>query len=330
MKRLLRSLASYLDVLLAPFTLAGALLLSFIRRVGVERMPLSRALFRRIGVFPIVDHYYEPLFDPKHLRRPLTEERTLAFDLNIEGQMELLNKFDYVRELKSFPLEKTSKVEFCYHNGAFEAGDAEVLYSMVRLYKPATIVEIGSGYSTLMAMNAINWNRADDKNYECNQICIEPYEHNWLKGTDVTLIREVVESVDKGLFAALKPNDIVFIDSSHIIRPQGDVLHECFDILPTLNAGVIIHVHDIFSPRDYPHEWVFDVVRLWNEQYLLEAFLMFNREFKVLAALNFLKHNYFGALSSKCPVLEREPKAEPSSFWMVRSSERDVFRDGAG
>jgi hypothetical protein len=319
MKSHLRRLAPLWDIFLVPFTLAGAVVLSFIRRVGVERMPLSRAIFRRVGVFPIVDHYYEPLFDPKHIRRPLSEDRGLYFNLNIDEQLSLLKSFHYAAELERFPLNKTSQLEYFYHNGAFGAGDAEFLYNMVRLYKPSTIVEIGSGNSTLMAINAIERNTIEDAKYRCNQICIEPYEHEWLRSTNVTLVRQVVERVDKALFADLKRNDILFIDSSHMIRPQGDVLYEYFEILPILGTGVIVHIHDIFTPKDYPHSWVFDIVRFWNEQYLLEAFLMFNKEFRVLGALNFLKHNYFGALSSRCPVLEKEPSSEPSSFWIVKT-----------
>ena len=74
--------------------------------------------------------------------------------------------------------------------------------------------------------------------------------------------------------------DILFIGSSHVIRPQGDVLFEYLELLPTLKRGVIVHVHDIFSPRDYPQSWLLDEVRLWNEQYLLEAFLTDNEHWK--------------------------------------------------
>src|SRR6266850_5760856 len=84
------------DVVLAPFTLAAALLLKTVRRVGVYRMRVSHAILRRVGVFPIRDHYYEPLFHPRHLRWPLDNERPLpGLDLNLAAQLELLRKFDY-------------------------------------------------------------------------------------------------------------------------------------------------------------------------------------------------------------------------------------------
>ena len=85
------------------------------------------------------------------------------------------------------------------------------------------------------------------------------------------LRRQVVEAVEKSVFQQLEADDLLFIDSSHVIRPQGDVLCEFLEILPTLKKGVIVHLHDVFTPRDYPKAWVVDRVRMWNEQYLMEA-----------------------------------------------------------
>jgi hypothetical protein len=180
------------------------------------------------------------------------------------------------------------------------------------------MIEIGSGYSTLMARNAICVNKYDEQNYNCQHICIEPYSFFWLENLGIRVIRKRVEEVDIDFFKNLDKNDILFIDSSHMIRPQGDVLFEYLEILPILKSGVLVHIHDIFSPKDYLDEWVFDHIRLWNEQYLLEAFLTFNKEFKIIASLNHLKHNYLTEISSVCPMLISEPDAEPCSFWIVK------------
>jgi hypothetical protein len=123
-----------------------------------------------------------------------------------------------------------------------------------------------------MAARGIHQNHRDDPGYTCEHICIEPYEAQWLEKLDVTTIREPVERLDKSLFRSLEKNDILFIDSSHMIRPQGDVLFEYLEILPILQSGVLIHIHDIFTPKDYLEEWLSQEVRFWNEQYLLEAF----------------------------------------------------------
>jgi hypothetical protein len=193
---------------------------------------------------------------------------------------------------------------------------------MIRHYKPSKIIEIGSGHSTLMAINAINQNRVTDNSYSCEHICIEPFENKWLEKTDVKILRKMVETVDYSVFKSLKANDILFIDSTHMIRPQGDVLFEFLEILPQLNSGVIIHVHDIFTPKDYLNEWI-NEPRFWNEQYLLEAFLSHNRDFRIIGATNYLMHNYYEEFSEKCPVLKLQKEEgierEPGSFWMIRN-----------
>lgn len=124
------------------------------------------------------------------------------------------------------------------------------------------------------------------------------------------------KNLEVAFFAELQENDILFIDSSHVIRPTGDVLYEYLQLLPTLNPGVIVHIHDIFSPRNYPAEWLVDDVRLWNEQYLLEAFLTDNLRWRILAAVNFLKHEDYDRLLEVAPYLT--PDREPASFYMQK------------
>lgn len=138
----------------------------------------------------------------------------------------------------------------------------------------------------------------------------------WLEECGIEVIRERVESIDKSIFRDLKENDLLFIDSSHVIRPQGDVVTEYLEILPMLSSGVIVHIHDIFTPRDYPEEWVLDEVRLWNEQYLLEAFLTFNSRFEILFANNYMWHEHCPEMGRKCPKLREHGDANPSSMYL--------------
>lgn len=320
-RRLLFTAAAVVDWLLVPVTALAAFWVKMLRRLGVHRLPASKWAFHTVGVFPILDHYYEPLFNPAHLRKSLREDRALpGIDFNVEEQLSLLGSFDYNDELLRFPREKPNTLEYYYQNGPFGSGDAEFLYSLIRKIKPARLYEIGSGNSTLMARNAIRRNAEEDPAYECEHVCIEPYQHEWLTQLGISVVREVVEDTDRNRFASLGANDILFIDSSHIIRPQGDVVTEYLEILPLLNPGVFVHVHDIFTPKDYLDEWVIDRVKLWNEQYLLEAFLTLNDRFRIVGALNFLKHHYPAELKAKCPVLASEfERREPGSFWFVRN-----------
>jgi len=291
-----------------------------IRRTGVERLPRTLQIFRKFGVYPIRDHYYEPLFNPAYLRKPLSEDRELpGLDWNVGEQLDLLKQFHFNDELLEFPLTQHGDLEYFYNNDAFASGDAEFLYNIIRFFKPRRILEIGSGSSTLLAARAIQANHRDDPGYTCEHVCIEPYEAEWLEKLGVTTIREPVERLDKSLFRRLEKNDILFIDSSHMIRPQGDVLFEYLEILPILRSGVLIHIHDVFTPKDYLDEWISQEVRFWNEQYLLEAFLSFNTEFKIIGALNFLKHRFPKELASCCPVLgDQIDLREPGSFWIRR------------
>ncbi len=307
-----------LDLLAVPLVYPAALLLRTIRRIGVQRLPFSKRALLRVGVFPIRDHFYEPLFDERRLRGSLDTERNLpGIDWNVEEQLRLLQSFPVSAELADVPSTKSDDLTFHWHNGAFDGGDAEYWYHLIRLKKPARIIEIGSGHSTLMARRAIRANQEEQTGYRCRHLCIEPYQMPWLERTGVTVIRQRVEDLDLSVFAELERGDILFIDSSHVIRPQGDVLFEYLEILPSLKPGVIVHVHDIRSPRDYRHQWVVDEVRLWNEQYLLEAFLSNNRQWKIIGALNFLQHNHGALLREKCPHLI--PKWEPGSFYIEKT-----------
>lgn len=309
-----------IDILLSPLTLLSSLVLTFVRRMGLQRMHLSRKILLATGVLPVIDHYYEPFFDPSTFRKPLNDDRFLpGIEMNVDEQLELLSKFDFNQELMTFPWSKTGNLEFCYDNQFFRAGDAEYLYNMVRWYAPRTIIEIGSGNSTLMVMNALRKNREVNPSYSCEHICIEPYEMRWLEQTGVTVLRERVEMVDPGYFCRLMPGDILFIDSSHVIKPQGDLLAIYLEILPLLRSGVIVHIHDILTPRDYFKEWLVDEMKLWNEQYLLEALLSHTKDFKIIGALNYLRHHHYEALAAKCPVMASEQHAEPGSFWIMKN-----------
>lgn len=255
----------------------------------------------------------------EHLPAVLGEERPLpGVDFNEAGQLDFLGRCVWSEELRRIPVKKTSPTSFGYDNGAFGDGDADMLYNFIRLFRPSRIVEVGSGNSTLMARLAVEANRRDDPAYACRHVCIEPYEMPWLEAIGVEVVRERVEHADPALFAALGENDILFIDSSHVIRPFGDVLKEFHEIVPTLAKGVLVHVHDVHTPRDYPAPWLREERRLWNEAYLLESFLAFNSDFEIISMVNWLKHNHFAKLAAVCGHMKDFPDCEPGSFWFRR------------
>ena len=317
MQNIIIKIIPWTDIFLAPLVFFSGWVLKLIRMAGVQRLPLCKKILIKIGVFPIRNHYYEPMFDMSALKKPLSEERNLpGINWNIEEQLELLKSLSFADELKNIPNSKNNKLEFHFNNAAFESGDAEYWYQLIRMKKPERIFEIGSGNSTLMAIKAIGLNKQENPNYHCKHVCIEPYEMPWLEKTEVTVMRKKVEDVEISFFDELSENDILFIDSSHIIRPEGDVLFEYLELLPALNKGVIVHVHDIFSPRNYLETWLNSDVRFWNEQYLLEAFLSENTKWKIIGSLNYLHHSSFNQLKTACPYLT--PDHEPGSFYMQK------------
>ena len=313
-----RALVRGIDaLLLVPVSLA-ALVLRAARRHGLPgRLPRTMATLDRIGVYPVLHQYYEPLVVAGDLRQPPEHIRELpGVDLDVPGQLEFLEQLRYGDELLRLPDGPTPSGQFTFGNSKFGPGDAELFYSLVRHVKPARVIEVGSGHSSLIAALAIAANRADDPMYRCDHQCIEPFENPWLESSVSQVIRCPVERLDVSFFDDLRANDILFIDSTHVIRPQGDVLFEFLNVLGRLRTGVYIHVHDVFTPRDYPLSWVLTERRMWNEQYLLEALLCHSDRFQVVAALNHLWHEHRPAVSAALPVIGRGLEAEPGSFWL--------------
>lgn len=317
MKKLILRFLPVADFLLVPFVYPSGWLLKNVRRAGVQNLPRCKNALMKIGVFPIRNHYYEPQFDNRKTKQPLSQDRILpGINWNTTEQLRILDTLSYSHELADMPQKKSTRFEFHLNNGAFESGDAEYWYQLIRAVKPKRIFEIGSGNSTLLAIKAIRRNREQDPNYKCKHVCIEPYEMPWLEETGVLVVRKVIEDVELSFFSELEENDILFIDSSHIIRPQGDVLFEYLELLPALSKGVIVHAHDIFSPKNYLKQWLEDEVKFWNEQYLLEAFLSHNSSWKIIGSLNLLHHNYYDKLKSVAPFLT--PDREPGSFYIQK------------
>ena len=295
---------------------SGYVLLAF-RRLNAQRMRRCRQLLRLIGVFPIRKHYYEPAFDiTVNLTGRQRERRLPGLNFRHTEQVSFLQKLAFVGEFTEFVEDQRlgkGEANFKISNSSFGSGDAEYLYGFLRHVKPKTVVEVGCGQSTKIIRAALSANAAEE-GHRAQHICIEPYQQLWLDGVkDIQLIRSTIEEVEETLFANLGEGDLLFIDSSHMVRPQGDVLVELLEIVPALAAGVFVHVHDIFSPRDYPSEWVVEKVLFWNEQYLLEALLSSSDKFEIIGAINYLKHTAYAELRIVCPFLTSE--REPGSFY---------------
>ena len=308
MKRLFDIIAFFVSPLIL-------VVLKFLRRFDGSNFQLLNKSYRWLGVYPIKDHYYEPRFVyPTNF--DFNQIRKIPFDVDLGKQLRMLDQLVNSVELNIFlPNVLTKQGIFFVNNPNFGAGDIDLYYLIVRLVKPVRIIEIGSGYSTMVCLKAIEQNQLEGFSNELT--CIEPFEMPFLnQEKNISLIRKPVEEVDLELFQSLEENDVLFIDSSHIIRPGNDLLHIFFEIFPILKKGVIIHIHDIFSPRHYPKEWLTEKMRFWNEQYLLEAFLHNNHDYQVLFTANHLVKSHYE--EAKKVLIHLQPNSEPSSFWMQK------------
>lgn len=147
----------------------------------------------------------------------------------------------------------------------FPGLDAAVAYALVRERRPSRILEIGSGHSTRFLARAVR-----DGGLGTEITCVDPAPRADLSGTGVRFLRQTIQQAAETDLPALGPGDILFLDSSHLALPGSDVDLVLNHLLPTLPAGLLVHIHDIVLPDPYPEAWAW---RTYNEQLLVAAML---------------------------------------------------------
>ncbi|WP_155835153.1 class I SAM-dependent methyltransferase [Herbaspirillum sp. RV1423] len=287
--------------------------------------PLHSIFYKR-GFHLLRKHFYLPIPDDidqleTFWGRPSAMVGVDTNDVLALNVMETICP-EYLGEFRErFPIDgPLDPPDFYLINGGYMAVDAHVYYCMIRHFKPKRIVEIGNGNSTLLAIAACTANKGEGS--EIKLTSIDPYPWPLFKdgypGLDELIVKRV-QDVPLSYFEELEAGDILFIDSSHVIRSGNDVHYEFLEILPRLKPGVLVHVHDISLPKPYP-EVYFQNQLYWNEQYLLQAFLIHNSRFEVVWPGNYLMENYPERMLKVFPEFEimrkHYPLSEPSAFWM--------------
>jgi predicted O-methyltransferase YrrM len=297
----------------------------------VDRLlrPVLRRAFeigQRAGIHLTPSTFYSPIPDTRNLPASLWEPRTElpGVDLRERAQLELLDELSsaWKREYDALPTDPAGPGEaprFYLRNRRFGAVDAEIAYAMVRRHKPRRVVEIGSGQSTLLLLDAM---RANERDGAFGQItACEPYPDDYVReaaaDSRLTLEAAPLQDVPLDVFTALGKNDVVFIDSSHVCRIGSDVQYELLEILPRLAPGVLVHIHDIFLPAEYPRDWVVRNHRFWNEQYVLQAFLAFNSAFEVVWGSSLMHLRHPDRLAEAVASYD-EATQHPGSLWIRR------------
>ncbi len=203
-------------------------------------------------------------------------------------------------------------LRYRYGNPSLSPGDAVGLHCMLRLLKPKNMIEVGSGYTSAITLDTNEY-------YLDNSISlkfIEPYpallQSLLKKNDDIELISSGLQEVPVSTFERLEAGDILFIDSTHVSKIGSDVNYLFFEILPKLNKGVYIHLHDIFYPFEYPKEWIYSGM-IWNELYLLRAFLQNNQDYEVIYFQNMMEKRHRDMFLEKWPL---DMTFHGGSFWM--------------
>jgi Methyltransferase domain len=299
-------------------------------------------MLQKLGINVTPRHFYWPIPDLNTLAGKNWSACSLSegVDLQLGRQLRLLDSgfLEFQAECNFPETPAECEHQFHFNNGFFERVDAEMAYAIVRHFRPRRIIEVGSGNSTKLFAAALCRNQEEGSPGEL--IGIEPNPSPLLRrgfpGFS-ELISKKVQDVPLDLFRSLGPGDILFIDSSHVVAVDSDVVHEYLRILPKLRPGVLVHIHDIFMPVDYPEKFVMTNLCFWGEQYMLEAFLSYNRAFEVLwssSAMQFfhpevLERRFpgwrgsFERMSSSMkiftPTLDGK-NVWPCSFWMRKTA----------
>jgi predicted O-methyltransferase YrrM len=286
---------------------------------------MNKAFQPVASVFP-AGHYHSPVVDPRTVSDYVSRERKTEPDqiAGIEVRVETMRELwlEHLAFIQSTPFADAASPanRYFYLGGPFPYGDAIALRMMIQHLRPKQIIEIGSGYSTACMLDA-----ADHASLKDLQLtCIEPNPERLksiLRSDDASrleLIVRPVQEVPENIVDKLERNDILFIDSTHVLKTGSDVHFELFHLLPRLKPGVVVHFHDVLYPFEYPDKWVFETNYSWNEAYALRAFLMYNPRFGVIFWNSLFARKYRASIQAEFSTFLKNPG---SSIW-IKSLEK--------
>jgi hypothetical protein len=291
-------------------------LVSILLRPGATYLVDNFRLWQSRGYHIVPVHFYSPIPDTRLVgsREPRPSD-CLGIDLRVEAQLGMLRDVfvpfaDEYNVLSQAPVQPPG---FSLANDSFQGIDPHVYYCLVRHFKPRMVIEVGSGHSTLLGALAAG------RNGSTRYVCIDPWPKKFVSAgvPGMTLIPQKVEDVGVSFFEQLTANDVLFVDSSHVVRTGGDVCFLVLEVLPRLKPGVLVHFHDIFLPFDYPRNVMTEDLHFWSEQYLLHAFIAENRKVEIIFANHFMTQTCFTDMRSAFPSAL---SVHGASFWIRKTS----------
>jgi len=293
--------------ILTEEALKNSIAANFVRKV-LDRTPYVgrlRKLANAAGGYP-PGHYYSPIPTPEEAAACFTWRNTATPEIRLDPdrQFERLQTFETFYRDVPFPEKENGRTRYHFDQSYFCYADAIFLYSFLRHVQPKRIIEVGSGFSSAVILDTTErfFSNPPEMTF------IEPYAgrlRQLLRPQDaarVTVIEKTVQSVPIETFDRLGPGDLLFIDSSHVVKCGSDVYFLMFEALPRLQPGVFVHFHDIFDSFEYLDNWLLKEGWYWNEAYFLRAFLAYNSAWEVYFFNSYVARVFEAFIAEKMPL----------------------------
>lgn len=260
------------------------------------------------------DHFYEPIPNVALIRRTYVQEPRTLRGFSPDAAWENDANKVLAAHLSEYCF---SQARLKYGKNWYYTGwDAAYYYCLIRSRKPRSITEVGRGFSTWIAGDALNQNALEG--YPGEITSIDPYFRGERSTSSTRIITSELQTIDFEQRRSLLSADMLFIDSSHVLKWGSDVLHLFESWIPQVRVNTLVHLHDIFTPFDYPKRWMVEARRFWNEQYILESFLAFNSSFRIYCPIYYLSSaGVFRALAESLGCTELTA-ATGAAMWLER------------
>jgi hypothetical protein len=235
-------------------------------------------------------HFHSPVVNQVEADQHISRLEAIPIPKSLGGIE--INRLQMIKEWNSllpffgnipFRQFQSQGFRYSFDNPSYSWGDGSILYAILRRHQPRRVIEVGSGWSSVCALETA----ASFFESKCNFTFVDPYPQLLISligdlETNVRILEMPIQQVPLAVFETLEEGDILFIDSTHVLRTGSDVCFELFDVLPRLAVGVLVHFHDMFWPFEYPRLWAVNENRSWNELYAMRAFLTNNNDWRVV------------------------------------------------
>jgi len=289
-------------------------------RAAAHRVSVTatRKAADRLGYDTVWRDHYSPIPDVRKLDDDwwLQPSELAGVEMDFDYQLAWLDQLAPAISAFRPPERARTAAEYGWNNGSYEAVDAHILYGVIRQLRPHRVLELGSGRSTLVTAEACRQNALEGSPIDF--VAADPVPQPFLTPEPQGMSRFVpvgARRLDPRLFTQLGTGDVLFVDTTHTVKVGSEVNYLILDVLPTLSAGVRVHFHDIFLPYEYPREWITEYGYYWSEQYLLQAFLAENPQWRISCATYALSQRFPDRLTA---VVPEAPLVRPSSLWIER------------